>query len=79
MQTKEEILAFVDKSYNENLESTHESCKQMAKEFLEYHDGNYDDARMMAQTMAMVCKLAYELLTKIQKFEEIASGKEVTT
>lgn len=75
MKTKEEILEFIDKGYKENTEDAHIGAKDMARSYLEHCNGGYDEARTMALAIAMACKLTYELLTKIQSFEEMA-GKE---
>ena len=66
MKTNEEILEYIDKEYKEDKESVNARAKEMARQYLEHCDGDYDAARIMAQATVMVCKLTYELLTKIQ-------------
>lgn len=71
MRTKEEILKNLDKEFQENVQAATAAAKTKAYELLEQCNGNYDNARTIAQGTSMAAWLVYDLLTKIQTKEEL--------
>lgn len=66
MITKQQILDKLDKEFKENTNTVNATAKAKAYELLEQCNGNYDNAREIAQGTSMAAWFVYDLLTKVQ-------------
>lgn len=66
MITKQQILDKLDKEFKENTDTVNATAKAKAYELLEQCNGNYDNAREIAQGTSMAAWFVYDLLTKVQ-------------
>lgn len=66
MKTQNEILAYINKSYQKDSKQVNDKARAMCYSLLEKSNGNYDEARILAESGVMLAKLTYGFLTEIQ-------------